>query len=209
MFETVQSGVKRIGGTVDLMLRYSREGYTRALQPYDLYAAIDDVIGIVVPATGSDAKVVTDLLGDGTVECVPDELNQVLSNLIQNALEATSPGRGVVSVAGRVEDGELVVTIRDNGKGIEPELQSRIFAPFFTTKDVGLGLGMGLTITRRCVVALGGTIHVQSQPGAGTEFTLRLPRRQKRLAGRRGDEPPGVVPPTVIEVSPTSRSREA
>jgi two-component system NtrC family sensor kinase len=205
MFETVQSGVKRIGGTVELMIRYSREGYARVLQQYDLYAAIDDVLGIVVPATGSDAKVETELAGDGNVECVPDEINQVLTNLIQNALEATLPGQGVVSIAGRAVGEELWLTIRDNGKGIEPELQSRIFAPFFTTKDVGLGLGMGLTITRRCIVALGGTISVRSQPGAGTEFSVRLPRKQKPRHSQRADESPAL---SVIEVAPASRSRE-
>jgi len=182
MFDTVQSGVKRIGGTVDLMLRYSREGYTRVLQPYDVYRAINDVLGIVVPATGSDAKIETSFAGDGTLECVPDEIHQVLTNVIQNALEATAPGHGVVAIAGRSEGDELVVTVKDNGVGIDPDVQNRIFTPFFSTKDVGRGTGMGLTISRRCIVALGGTINVRSQPGAGAEFTIRLPRKQKQRA---------------------------
>jgi signal transduction histidine kinase len=205
MFDTVQSGVKRISGTVELMIRYSREGYARVLQQYDLYAAIDDVLGIVVPATGSDAKVETQLVGDGVIDCVPDEINQVLTNLIQNALEATSPGHGIVSIAGRTDGEDLLLTIRDNGKGIEYELQSRIFAPFFTTKDVGLGLGMGLTITRRCIVALGGTISVRSQPGAGTEFSVRLPRRQKPRRDQASRESPAR---SVGEMAPASRPRE-
>ena len=182
MFETAQSGVKRIGRTVDLMLRYGREGYARAFEPYDVYAAIADVIEVVVPATSSDAKVHTSLLGDGTIECVPQELNQALTNVIQNALEAVPPGSGLVEVTGRVEDSELVLVVRDNGSGIKPEDQARIFTPFFTTKDVGRGLGMGLTITRRCIGALGGRVIVRSQPGAGTEFTIRLPREQRRAA---------------------------
>jgi signal transduction histidine kinase len=180
MFETAQSGVKRIGGTVDLMLRYGREGYTRAVEAYDVYAAIADVIDVVVPATSSDAQVKTELVGDGRIECVPQELNQALTNLIQNALEAVPPGQGLVEVTGRIEDTELVLVVKDNGAGIKPEDQARIFTPFFTTKDVGRGLGMGLTITRRCIGALGGRISVRSQPAAGTEFTLRLPREQKR-----------------------------
>jgi signal transduction histidine kinase len=191
MFDTAESGVKRIGSTVDLMLRYSREGYTRALQPYDVYAAVRDVIEVVVPATGSDAKVETSFVGDGTIECVPEEINQLTTNLIQNGLEAVSPGKGLVEIAGRVEGGELVLTFRDNGAGIKPEDQSRIFTPFFTTKDVGLGLGMGLTITRRCVVALGGSISVRSTPNTGTEFTVRLPRDQKR---GRSPVPPATRP---------------
>jgi signal transduction histidine kinase len=188
MFDTAQSGVKRIGGTVDLMLRYGREGYSRALEPHDVYAAIADVIEVVVPATSSDAKVKTTLEGDGTVECVPQELHQALTNLIQNALEAVSPGTGLVEVAGRVEDSELVLLIRDNGAGIKPEDQARVFTPFFTTKDVGRGLGMGLTITRRCIVALGGRISLRSQLGVGTEFTVRLPRQQHRAIERSRSE---------------------
>jgi signal transduction histidine kinase len=179
MFETAQSGVKRIGGTVDLMLRYGREGYTRIPEPYDVYAAITDVIDVVVPATSSDATVKTALVGDGTIECVSQEINQALTNLIQNALEAVPAGGGLVEVSGRVEGAELVLSVRDNGAGIKPEDQARIFAPFFTTKDVGRGLGMGLTITRRCIAAAGGRISVSSQPGAGTEFTVRLPRESR------------------------------
>jgi signal transduction histidine kinase len=180
MFETAHSGVKRIGGTVDLMLRYGREGYTRSIEPHDVYAAIRDVIGVVVPATSSDARVKTALEGDGMIECEPQELHQALTNLIQNALEAVPPGTGVVEVVGRLEGDELVVVVRDNGSGIRPQDQARIFTPFFTTKDVGKGLGMGLAITRRCIVALGGRITVRSQLGAGSEFTVRLPRQQRR-----------------------------
>ncbi len=179
MFETAQSGVKRIGGTVDLMLRYGREGYTRIKEPYDVYAAIADVIEVLVPATSSDAKVKTSLVGDGTIECVPQELNQALTNLIQNALEAVPSGSGSVEITGWVEGSELVLVVRDNGTGIKPEDQARIFTPFFTTKDVGRGLGMGLTITRQCIAAAGGRISVRSQPGAGSEFTVRLPREQR------------------------------
>jgi two-component system NtrC family sensor kinase len=180
MFDTVQSGVKRIGNTVDLMVRYSREGYTRAIQPYDVYGAVRDVVGIVVPATGSDAKVEVSLDGSGVIECVPEEMNQTLTNLIQNALEAVEPGRGVVSVKGHEDDGELVIVIRDNGVGIESSALNRIFTAFYSTKEVGRGLGMGLTIARRCVVALGGSINVRSAKGTGTEFTVRVPREQQR-----------------------------
>jgi signal transduction histidine kinase len=185
MFDTAQSGVKRIGRTVDLMLRYGREGYTRIPEPYDIYAAIADVIDVVVPATSSDATVKTSLVGNGTIVCVSQEINQALTNLIQNALEAVPAGSGLVEVTGRVEDAELVLSVRDNGTGIKAEDQARIFTPFFTTKDVGQGLGMGLTITRRCIAAAGGRISVRSQPGAGTEFTVRLPRESvAKPAGR-------------------------
>ena len=110
---------------------------------------------------------------------MPEEINQLATNLLQNGLEAVKPSQGIIQIDGCIEGSELVLKFRDNGSGIKPEDQGRIFTPFFTTKDVGEGLGMGLTIVRRCVVALGGTIAVRSKPAAGTEFTVRLPRDQK------------------------------
>jgi signal transduction histidine kinase len=122
-----------------------------------------------------------DLAGDGVISCVPEELNQVLTNLIQNAIEAVPEGVGRVRVTGRVpEDGQIEMRVADNGPGIPAEVREQIFTPFFTTKGPGKGMGLGLTITWRVVKALGGTIEVSSQVGEGTEFVVRLPR----LAGR-------------------------
>jgi signal transduction histidine kinase len=177
MFQSAESGVTRIAATVDLMIRYSREGYSRTLQPYDAFQAIHDVAALVLAASGADIEFSVDLRDDGTVECVPEELNQVLTNLIQNAVDAVRSPGGKVAVAGRVDGDSLVLSIADNGVGIAPENQAKIFSAFFTTKDVGRGLGLGLTIAHRCVMALGGKIDVRSRPGEGTEFTLRLPRR--------------------------------
>ena len=70
--------------------------------------------------------------------------------------------------------------MKDNGPGIPPEVQARLFTPFFTTKGPGRGMGLGLTIARRVVQSLGGTLHVTSAPGAGAEFVVRVPRRQRR-----------------------------
>ncbi len=127
MADTAQSGVKRITGTVDLMLRYAREGYTRVHQPYDVYAAISDVLGVVVPATGSRARIETTLQDDGTIECVPDELNQIATNLIQNALEAVPAENGVVAIGGRVQRRRPRAHVprqwsRHVARGAEPDL---------------------------------------------------------------------------------------
>jgi signal transduction histidine kinase len=176
LFATADSGVKRIAGTVDLMARYSRDGYSRQPQPCNAFSALEDIIAILVPATGSDAEIGVSFEGDGHIEMVPDELNQALSNVIQNALEAVAPGQGHVFVRGWVEDSDVLISVGDDGPGICPEDQSRLFTPFFTTKDAGRGMGMGLTIARRCIVAAGGTISVKSQPGVGTEFLIRLPQ---------------------------------
>ena len=175
MFETADAGVRRIAGTVDLMRKYSREGYARRVGAYDVFTAVNDVIDIVLPATGRDVRVETDLQGQGFVDCVPEEFHQVLTNLIQNAIEASPEEGGLVRIRGRVDGGQVLLTIRDNGAGIPREQRDRIFTPFFTTKGPGRGMGLGLTIVWRVVHSIKGTIDVGGEEGAGAEFTIKIP----------------------------------
>jgi signal transduction histidine kinase len=178
LFRAAETGVRRIGGTVDLMVRYSREGYTRTPQPYDVYAAVKDVMAVLLPSAEVAVECSTEFEGEGVIECVPEEFNQVLTNLFENALHAVpDDGSGRIEVSGANRGKDLVLTIRDNGVGIAPDDQSRIFTPFYTTKEVGRGMGLGLTITRRVITALGGSIQVQSQSGAGAQFAVVVPRR--------------------------------
>lgn len=183
MFEVSQAGVQRIAGTVDLMVRYSRDGYARSVRPYDAYAAMRDVVTVVRVSVAREATVELDLQGHGVVQCVPEELNQVLTNLVQNALEAVAPdASGCVKVSGRNEEGELILSVRDNGHGISERDRARIFDPFFTTKQAGHGMGLGLTICRRVVVSMGGTLSVKSELGTGSEFTIRVPSAARNEA---------------------------
>jgi len=176
MFEVTDAGVKRIASTVDLMVRYSREGYSRTPHSYDAFAAVRDVVDVVVPTVGRAVKVSLDLEGNGLVLCIGEEFNQVLTNLIQNALEAVAgDGTGIVVIKGRNEGVDLLLSVRDNGPGIPEADRSRIFDAFYTTKGVGRGMGLGLTITRRVVVAMGGSLTLKSQLGVGTEFFIRVP----------------------------------
>jgi signal transduction histidine kinase len=111
--------------------------------------------------------------GEGVprVEAYAGELNQVWTNLIDNAVDAMD-GNGTLRIATRVEDGLVVVEIGDTGPGMAPEVAARAFEAFFTTKDVGKGLGLGLDIARRIVVERhGGTITIDSRPG---ETVLRV-----------------------------------
>lgn len=179
LFDIAESGIKRIAGTVELMSSYSRAGFTRALRPHDAFAAIKDTVAMVLPATGRAVRVEVDVDGDGKLECVPEEFNQVLSNLVQNAIEAAPDVGGVVRVQGRGEGGSLVISVKDNGPGIKPEDAARIFTPFFTTKGPGRGMGMGLTIAWRVVKSLGGSLEVK--PGPGAEFILRVPLKQPQM----------------------------
>jgi len=175
MFGVAEIGLRRIGVTVGLMQRYAREGYGRAVQPYDVFAAVRDVADML--QAGMESPVVrVELEGSAQVECVPGEMNQVLTNVIQNALDAMPQGgNGVVVVRGHLDGDHAVLTIRDNGAGIAPEHQARLFTPFFTTKDVGKGMGLGLSIARRVVRSAGGTIDIANTRAGGCEVTLRLP----------------------------------
>jgi signal transduction histidine kinase len=110
------------------------------------------------------------------------ELNQVWTNLIDNAADALG-GQGRIAVrAFRGEDG-VTVEILDSGPGIPPEVRDRIFDPFFTTKEIGEGTGLGLDIVRRVVAGHGGTISVDSKPGQ-TRFTVRLPQEPAQRTGK-------------------------
>jgi signal transduction histidine kinase len=108
------------------------------------------------------------------VECVRSQIDQVLLNILANAAQAIE-GPGTITVETRLEDGRAVVAIRDTGPGIAPDVLGRIFDPFFTTKPVGEGTGLGLSISYEIVKKHGGEIGVDSRPGAGATFTVRLP----------------------------------
>ncbi len=179
LLTVADSGLKRLAGTVELMGRYGRAGYRRELVPHDAWETVRTAAAVVLPATGRHVEVALDLQGDGVVECVPEELGQVITNLLQNAIEAVPEETGRVLLRGRVEGEELVLQVKDNGPGIPAEVQQRLFTPFFTTKGPGRGMGLGLTITRRVIQTMGGSLQFSSPAGQGTEFTVRLPLRQR------------------------------
>jgi two-component system, NtrC family, sensor kinase len=115
---------------------------------------------------------------------VRDQLVQVFLNLILNAIDATDAG-GQIQVRAEANGSQLIVHVEDNGSGIAPEHQGRLFQPYFTTKKHGTGLG--LFVTRKLVEDHGGDIDVTSQPGQGTRFRLRMPAAEssQQSAGSR------------------------
>jgi signal transduction histidine kinase len=102
-------------------------------------------------------------------------LNQVFLNLLKNGTQALEGRGGTVSVGLRQEGPSLVVEVRDDGPGIAPELQERLFEPFFSTKAAGRGAGLGLSISSRIVTEHGGSMELDSCEGVGTAFRVRLP----------------------------------
>jgi hypothetical protein len=102
------------------------------------------------------------------------KLQQVFMNLILNARDAM-PNGGRLTVHTRAVDTSLVIDFRDTGVGIAPENIARIYDPFFTTKEVGQGTGLGLALSYGIIQEHNGRIFVESRPGEGAHFTIKLP----------------------------------
>jgi signal transduction histidine kinase len=112
------------------------------------------------------------------------KLQQVFMNLILNARDAMPQG-GRLMIHSRMVDTSLVIDFRDTGIGIAPENIARIYDPFFTTKEVGQGTGLGLALSYGIIQEHGGRIFVESRSGEGTHFTIKLPSvysRQMQVA---------------------------
>jgi two-component system nitrogen regulation sensor histidine kinase NtrY len=115
----------------------------------------------------------------GEIEADEELLYRVVSNLVLNAVDAMPEG-GTISMSTRAEDEDVVIEVRDTGVGMTPEESARLFTPYYTTKQHGTGLG--LAIAQSVVSDHHGTITVESEPGRGSAFILRLPRKQPQSA---------------------------
>lgn len=171
--------VDRLDRVVGSVLDYARpsKGNPGAV---DVNAVVRRTLQVLSSAQQSDHDVTVEL-GDGLplVRADAEQLRQVLMNLVQNALQATSGKGGGVSVSTRCRPGGpgknecIEIAVRDHGTGITPQVLKSLFVPFFTTKEKGTGLG--LAISQRLVEEWGGRIEVVSQPGAGSTFSVVLP----------------------------------
>lgn len=124
------------------------------------------------------------------VVCVPAEINQVVINLLTNALDAVASG-GSLSLALACDADDVCIVVADDGAGVAPDVLPRVFEPFVTTKEPGRGTGLGLAISRAIVARHGGRIDLASAPGRGTTVTVRLPPaeavRARSASARRDD----------------------
>ena len=140
----------------------------------DLRDGLESSLRLVEHLHGGRIEIVRDYGDVPPIACHPGQLNQVFMNLIVNAIQAID-GPGTVTLRLAAADGGVRVDIEDTGSGIVPEHLPRIFDPGFTTKGVGVGSGLGLSISHRIVTAHGGRIDVSSEPAAGSTFSIRLP----------------------------------
>jgi signal transduction histidine kinase len=172
----MEDAATRIAELVASVKSYSHMDETQTRTDTDLHEGLESTLTMLSYKIGEkNARIVRDY--DSALPHLwanAGELNQVWTNLLDNALDAIAPG-GRVSIRTILRGENAVVEIRDDGAGIAPEIQPRIWEPFFTTKDVGEGSGLGLDIVRRIVVRQHrGDIGVESRPG-DTCFRVRVP----------------------------------
>jgi signal transduction histidine kinase len=144
----------------------------------DVRRVLDSSANIVMNEIRRRARLTRDYEEVPTIRASAPRLGQVFLNLILNAAQAIPEGRAgqnEIRLTTRVTGEDVIVEVRDTGTGIPAEVRGRIFDPFFTTKDVGSGTGLGLSISHNIIRNLGGEISVESTPGAGTTFRVRLP----------------------------------
>ena len=157
------------------------------IKTVNLNTLVEEVMGLLQQKSRfASVQIETDL--DQTlpeVSASPSEMQQVLLNLMNNAVDAMDKQGGVIKVASRRENGNIILSVADTGTGIPEANLARVFDPFFTTKPVGKGTGLGLSIVYGIVEKMGGHIAVKSAVGRGTTFTVTLP------AGKVAEDLPG------------------
>jgi len=171
----IQEAATRISGLVAAIKGFTHMDQAAVAEPVDLVQGLDNTVAVLRSKARAKSVSVAVHVAPGIprVRGFVGELNQIWSNLIDNALDAV-PESGHIDVTATRDGRCVAVRIVDNGPGIPEPIRERIFDPFFTTKPVGLGTGLGLDIVRRLVRHNDGEISVESQPGR-TEFQVMLP----------------------------------
>jgi signal transduction histidine kinase len=176
MVESIIEASERATQAVRDLLDFSRsERYQVA--PTDLNETIQRTLALMGPELGSRS---ISLQFDPTldlpvIDASQDHLQGVWLNLLVNAIDAIGEGPGIISVKSSRDENSIKVSVTDSGHGIPEDQISRIFEPFYTTKDPGRGTGLGLSVCHQIVTRHGGQIRVNSRPGEGATFTVILP----------------------------------
>jgi signal transduction histidine kinase len=176
--QIIEKQIDNIVRTVNQLLSWSRK-FELKIDLVDLRRVIEEAVLLSSPALQlrkiqvklSLAKDCPKIYGDGGY------LQQVFLNLINNSMDAMPRGGALRIEMGPADGaaGEVAVRVADNGAGMSPDTMLHAFDPMFTTKTIGTGTGLGLAICDQIIRQHGGAIHVQSELGRGTTFTLLLP----------------------------------
>lgn len=188
----ILEGSKRITRIVQSLRTFSRLDEAEH-QPTRIVESIRTTLSLIASRYRELVRFETEFLDDPVLECLPAQLNQVFMNITINACHAIERRHhqedeapsGRILIRTRVVDDMLEITFADNGCGMSSAVQERIFEPFYTTKDVGQGTGLGLSVSYGIIEQHGGRITVQSAPGGGATFEILLPTAERRLSPQR------------------------
>lgn len=175
-------GIARVTGIVQTMREFSHPG-TDSRSSLDVNRALSGALAVARSELKNVAEVVTDFdPGIPSIQCFPNEINQVFLNLLVNAAHAVADAkergrsRGTIRIRTGHSDGMVEISVTDNGTGIPAAIRDQVFDPFFTTKPIGRGTGQGLAIARNTIVEKhGGSIRFETDEGHGTTFIVRIP----------------------------------
>lgn len=155
--------------------RLDSDGWANA----DVLAGLESTLKLLETSLPAGIQIERDFAQVPKLYCQSGKLNQVFMNLFNNAISAIEDRKpeegGQLAVKLREENGHIVVTVADNGSGMDEATRAKVFDPFFTTKDVGEGTGLGLSIAHGIINNHHGTIQVNSIVGVGTQFVISLP----------------------------------
>jgi len=167
-------GSRRVSAIVQNLQTFARADNSEAV-PCDLHESLVGMINMVRAEIQSVAMLDLRLEKLPPVVCQPQQISQVIMNLLMNAAHSIRGKDGLITLAATLAGSTIEISVTDNGCGIPPEQLEKIFEPFFTTKEVGRGTGLGLAISRDIIRKHGGELLVESRDDSGTTFTVRLP----------------------------------
>lgn len=166
---------KHMSSIILNMSGYSRSSESVEEKEVNLNERIDAAIEIaILTSYNNDIRVDKSFSELPPIKAKPEEIQQIFTNLLTNAVQAME-GKGELRISTTGQNGVVFATIKDTGPGIPKEYLSKIYDPFFTTKEQGKGTGLGLNIVHQLVEKHGGKIYVSSQEGKGTTFFLTFP----------------------------------
>lgn len=171
---TIQLAVDKASRVVKALKSYLHTTGSEEPEPVDIKENMETVLTIYHNRLKQGVKVIKNYEDVPEVMAYPDQLNQIWTNLIVNAVQAMET-KGTLTIDVRRDGDYVSVSIKDSGKGIPKEIQNKIFDPFFTTKVSGEGSGLGLDIIKRILDDHGAKISFESQEGVGTAFNVKLP----------------------------------
>lgn len=170
--ESIQ-GSERIKSIVSALMIFS-DADVDNVDKVSIKGLLTAVIERLVIPDSKSVRLDLDIQADASIDCNAVLLSQVLLNVINNAVNAIE-FEGVISISDDISGNDFRIIVKDSGRGIDEETIQKVFDPFFTTCEIGQGVGLGLTVVKEVMVSTGGQVTIQSELGSGTEVTLLIP----------------------------------